>query len=677
MTVFGVGTAIAVNLAPIGTSPRMTWRGRNLLPGSLILMHVGLILACLMKCGFAAPPDNQVTFDQVASTWTVARDGTWVVDAEVTIRAPKDNPSHIVRVPLVWTDTIETLTVIQARVEKPDGRKVIVGGDAIREDSATGDRYFHEFSAQRRLLITYVDIQPGDLLVFHTRRDVIHPRVPGGFMAAVVLDPTVGWTDTNYTISVPSDMPLLTDTRGFEHQSEIRNDRTLHYFRSQKDLPSSREIAVLGEFDRLPRFAASTFKDWDAFARAYAAVLLPHAKVTPAIRAMAMKLTEDQKSPKEQARLLYEWVRDNVRFIPIPLEESRPEPHDAEQVMTKLYGDAKDQAVLLYALLAARDIAAEIVLLNASDSATIAEPPVMRPMNHLIVYLPRFDIWLDSTTGIAPFGILPLQELGKPAIHLGGSGPARGTIPIPPSTENHAEMKTEATIDANGEVSGNTRTTAGGSFGVWLRGAARSFGESDMDKTSAATMLLRQRGTPGTGAFFFDAPASETQDYSVNGTFHLQNKLSLLHGGFFAPWSGLRILPRIGDVLAGPLLTRDIKATEPTFCFPGKQREEISLTIPAGRELGTLPEDNVIDTDMVHFRSHWALDGRRATVTREFESIAPGPICEGPVRAAMAGVLTKIRADLNNLVGIKIDSIMPNAAGPSTGQDEGQKDQDR
>src|SRR6185312_15173547 len=108
------------------------------------------------------------------------------------------------------------------------------------------------------------------------------------------------------------------------------------------------EVTVLGEFDRLPRFAVSTFRDWDAFGKAYASVLSPHAKPTQAISAMAAKLTEGKQDQPAMARALYEWVRDNILDVPIPLEQSRPEPNDAEQVMAKRYGDDKDHAVLLY-----------------------------------------------------------------------------------------------------------------------------------------------------------------------------------------------------------------------------------------------------------------------------------------------------------------------------------------
>jgi hypothetical protein len=131
----------------------------------------------------------------------------------------------------------------------------------------------------------------------------------------------------------------------------------------------------------------------------------------------------------------------------------------------------------------------------------------------------------------------------------------------------------------------------------------------------------------------------------------------LLRGGFFAPWTGLRILPRAGDVLGEPMFVPDLSRTEPTFCYPGNDREDISLTLPPGRKLGALPPDFTIDTELVHYRSHWSLDGQRVSVSREFRSLVPGPVCQGKAREDMADALAKIRTDLFNPIGIRKDEL--------------------
>jgi hypothetical protein len=614
--------------------------------------------------------EPRIVFDLANSKWTVQEDGTWTVDADATIRAPRDNVSHVVRVPLSWSASTEKLQVVQARIDKPDGRSVILTADAVREASPSGDANFHEFSDERRIIITFTDARDGDLLVVRAHRDVFHPRVPGGFMAAPVLDRSVGWEETNFTISVPSDMALRVQTRGFDQQKELIKDRVMYYLHSPKIVPPIREIAVLGEFDRLPMFAVSTFRNYNQFAKAYGSILLPHAKVTPAIKAMADKLTAAKKAPGDQAQALYEFTRDNVRLIPIALEASNAEPHDAEQVLTRLYGDNQDQVVLLSALLSAKGIASEIALLNSGDATTIADPPNIRPMNHLVLYLPVFSTYADPSVPAAPAGALEFNELGKPAIHLTGAGLGRHDIPMPASGSTVSDMKTDMVMDEKGDVTGTTTTTARGSFGVWLRMSAKRIGPDH--GAAAALALLREHGTPGlSGNFNFappDAPGAwPGSDYTISGTFQLTNQAALLHGGFFSLWTGLRMLPRPGDLLGGPEFLRDLPVTEPSFCFPGIQTETLSLTIPEGRALGTIPEDTKIDNENVHYSSHWTKDGRKVTVTREFQSLLTGPVCKDQTREEMADVLAKIRADLVSPLGFKYDALPDAAPGQTDG----------
>jgi hypothetical protein len=200
----------------------------------------------------------------------------------------------------------------------------------------------------------------------------------------------------------------------------------------------------------------------------------------------------------------------------------------------------------------------------------------------------------------------------------------------------------------------------------------------------AALALLREHGTPGLSANVSFTPpgapgAWSGSDYTISGTFQLTNQAALLHGGFFSLWTGLRMLPRPGDLLGGPEFLRDLPVTEASFCFPGIQTEALSLTIPEGRALGTIPEDAKIENENVHYSSHWTKDGRKVSVTREFQTLLTGPVCKGQTREEMADVLAKIRADLVSPLGFKYDALPDPAPaqGDDTMQDKSDTGQDK
>ena len=58
------------------------------------------------------------------------------------------------------------------------------------------------------------------------------------------------------------------------------------------------------------------------------------------------------------------------------------------------------------ALLAAKGIASEAALINLGNAYSLADPPTMATLNHVILYLPEFDVYDDPTAASAAFGVL-------------------------------------------------------------------------------------------------------------------------------------------------------------------------------------------------------------------------------------------------------------------------------
>ena len=79
----------------------------------LAVMVLALPLLALPFGRQALSADAPVTFDLVNSTWTVAADGSDVVEAEVTLRLPKTGTMRVAQVPLTWSGSTETLEVLE------------------------------------------------------------------------------------------------------------------------------------------------------------------------------------------------------------------------------------------------------------------------------------------------------------------------------------------------------------------------------------------------------------------------------------------------------------------------------------------------------------------------------------------------------------------------------------
>ena len=84
-------------------------------------------------------------------------------------------------------------------------------------------------------------------------------------------------------------------------------------------------------------------------------------------------------------------MKKNIRYVGVYLSAGRVVPHDAASVLRNKFGDCKDKATLMAALLAAKGIASEQVLINFGNAYTLPDPPNMAAFNHVILYLPEFE----------------------------------------------------------------------------------------------------------------------------------------------------------------------------------------------------------------------------------------------------------------------------------------------
>ncbi len=553
--------------------------------------------------------------------------------------------------PLPYSPTIQPIDAIEAHVEKPDGTRVDVSPDGFRDQSAPGDPSLQMFSDMRQRVVVFPQVAAGDRLFVTWHSTAARPRVPGGFQFSNVVFRSFPWNDITTTISVPPGQMLQVDADGFAHTSEVVDGRTIHHMHASYPQPLANDVVVRGPYSRWPHFYASTFPDWNAFAASYATVLMPHVFVTPKLQQLADQITLGITDRRAQAEALYTWVRDHIRYVNVMLGNGGIDPHDAADIAGNGFGDCKDHVVILHTLLAAKGIAGAMVVINLGNESGSGAVATLAPFNHLITYLPDFDLYVDSTNSVAPFGALLLNEAGKPVMVVGDEGKAKRTTPVPDEAMSVSELAVQASMDDAGVVSGSSTTTARGPLALALRLIARSYEAAG--KGAAAAARLKQLGSAGTGSFAFDAPAGSSDEYTVAGTFTLEKEPSLLDGQSFTLWTGLRVLDRPGDALLGPLFQRGIADSEATFCYPGRQKETLSLTLPDGRELDKLPKDLTLDSPLFHFASHWSLEGQTVTVRREFVSHVPGPLCEGATRKTVAASLGRIRDDYNRRVEIK------------------------
>ena len=130
-------------------------------------------------------------------------------------------------------------------------------------------------------------------------------------------------------------------------------------------------------------------------------------------------------------------VRANIRYTGLEFGESAVVPYAPAEALARGYGDCKDQATLLVVLLEAVGISARLALVSASNVDQVQPAhPGLEPFDHVIVYLPDDDIWIDPTFPPAALGELPSVLQGNHALIVDPQTEGLTQIPTTSAEDN-------------------------------------------------------------------------------------------------------------------------------------------------------------------------------------------------------------------------------------------------
>jgi len=171
------------------------------------------------------------------------------------------------------------------------------------------------------------------------------------------------------------------------------------------------------ERDLEPMLVVSSLSSWDAFTAWFRRITQGAFEAGPATNALADKIAQAHPSPADRLRTAYEEV-SALRYVAIELGIHGFQPRSPDTVLANHYGDCKDKATLLVALLRKLDIPAEFALVNRGSSTDTSFPGWQ--FNHALVHVPPSEgipeQWLDATDGTTPPGFVGPGDLGRNAL---------------------------------------------------------------------------------------------------------------------------------------------------------------------------------------------------------------------------------------------------------------------
>jgi transglutaminase-like putative cysteine protease len=243
--------------------------------------------------------------------------------------------------------------------------------------------------------------------------------------------------DFTEELPVQQDIPVLQT----ELQLQIPDKMGLHFkLRNSDQKPSdtlvdgvrtlSWKLGAMAAYEALPydpperdfvtALDISSLDSWDAFATWYRRLTRGSDEQDDAVKAKAQELAAGATSRIDKIRKAYEFV-SALRYVAIEFGINGIRPRTPAIVLQNRYGDCKDKANLLVALLADMGIDGRFCLLNRGSSTDVSFPSWQ--FNHAIAYVPKApqdgqpdDLWLDTTDSTAPFPTLSPGDIGRSAL---------------------------------------------------------------------------------------------------------------------------------------------------------------------------------------------------------------------------------------------------------------------
>jgi tetratricopeptide (TPR) repeat protein len=403
--------------------------------------------------------------EQYRSRYRFESDGTGRKETVARIRVQSEaGVQQWGQIQVGYNSANERVEIAYVRVVKADGTVVKAGDDAVQDLTAPVEREAPVYTDYRQKHITVPGLRPGEVLEYDMVTVIHTPLAAGQFWAEYDFDKNNIMLDEELDVDVPADRPLkLKNKPGIDPKISEEHGRRIYHWTSShlereddtkdKDKDKEKEKEKKKKKKRAdeerPDIQLTTFVSWEQIGRWYASLDKDRRAPSPEVRAKADELTKGLDTQLDKVQALYDFVAKNFRYVSLSLGVGRYQPHAAGDVLHNQYGDCKDKHTLLASLLEAEGMHASSVLINSSRKL---DPDVPSPsqFDHVITMLPtpHEEVWMDTTSEVAPFRLLAFSLRNKLALVI----PADGSTPHLEETPADTPMPDTEISEVDGKI---------------------------------------------------------------------------------------------------------------------------------------------------------------------------------------------------------------------------------
>jgi len=375
------------------------------------------------------------------------------------------------------------------------------------------------------------------------------------------------------------------------------------------------------------------FQDWKQMGIWYQGLTNGRRDAPQELKQKVAALASSASTQLAKMKTLGEFAQRDIRYVAIELGIGGWQPHSAAEVFSHHYGDCKDKATLMGAMLHELGIDSYYVVINSERGSVTPETPAhVGGFDHAIIAIKLPDgimdgslaatmlhpklgkiLFFDPTDEMTPFGQLHGALQANYGLLVTPDGGELIELPQLPPAMNGVQRTAKLSLSTTGTLSGEVQETRVGDRAWSQRWALRTV-TKDADRIKPIETLLSN----SLGTF-------QITKASI-GNLHLTDQPFMYNYSVvaqsYAKTAGnlLLVRPRfIGNKSSDLLETKEPRKYPVEFDGPSRDTDTFEITVPAGYEVDDLPPPVNADYSFASYHSKSEVSGNTLKYTRTFE----------------------------------------------------------
>jgi tetratricopeptide (TPR) repeat protein len=336
-----------------------------------------------------------------------------------------------------WDPWYEKPSQLHARVLQANGsfveldQKTVTDAPVKADDSET-------FSSEHVRRAPLPGMAVGSIVEEQETTEEKIPYFAGGGLYRYGFADNVPVTRSRMIVEVPSALPFHDKIDGDPglkvERTEADGRRRIVYEATNVDALHDSDIDLATNEPVRPMVEFSTGASWASIATEYLATSEPQTVPGDTVSILPKDLPAGRM---ERIRSIVKVLHHEVRYTGVEFGAARLTPMRPAEVIQRHYGDCKDKATLLVAMLRAAGIPANLALLSTGVGRDV-DPglPGISQFDHAIVYVPASPdgeaaLWIDATADTFTVGSIPYQDEGRNALIIDAKTTALTKTPEP------------------------------------------------------------------------------------------------------------------------------------------------------------------------------------------------------------------------------------------------------